>query len=113
MLLPATSSSAEAILAAAEQLRLRRLAATAAEPAARKTRKARKAAKTVRRSIRIPKSEYRQLAQLKKRLASAGVDIGKGQLLRAGLMLLSCLDFAELQAAIRDVIAPAAALKNR
>jgi len=106
---PSTPSSADAIVAATNQLRLSRLAAAPAEEPARKARKARKASRTVRRSVRIPRSEYRQLAQLKKRLARGGVGIGKGQLFRAGLMLLAGLDLSALKAAISDVLAPAAA----
>ena len=106
---PFTPSSADAILAAANQLRLSRLAAAPAEEPARKARKPRKATRTVRRSVRIPKSEFRQLAELKKRLARGGVGIGKGQLFRAGLMLLACLDLSALKVAISDVRAPVAA----
>ncbi|MCB1942441.1 MAG: hypothetical protein KDI53_10455 [Candidatus Accumulibacter sp.] len=122
MLLPATSSNAEAILAAADQLRLKRLTAmlaaklTAKAPKAsiRKARKPRKLAgsKTVRRSLRIPKSEYRQLVALRKRLAREGVGTDKGQIVRAGVMLLAHLDLSELTAAIRAITAPTAAFDN-
>jgi len=122
MLLPATSSNAEAILAAADQLRLNRLTAmlaaklTAKAPEAsiRKARKPRKLAgsKTVRRSLRIPKSEYRQLVALRKRLAREGVGTDKGQIVRAGVMLLAHLDLSELTAAIRAITAPTAAFDN-
>ncbi|WP_291987290.1 hypothetical protein [Candidatus Accumulibacter sp. ACC007] len=104
-------SSAEAILAAATELKLRRLAAL--PPALvppRKTKKVRKSARSFRCSLRIPESEYRQLIKLKKRLARRGVSSKKGQLVRAGLLLLGHIDLIDLKVAIRNVIAPAPAL---
>ncbi len=72
-------SSAEAILAAATELKLRRLAAM--PPALvppRKTKKVHKTARRFRCSLRIPESEYRQLIKLKKRLARRGVSSRRG-----------------------------------
>ena len=102
-------SSAEAILAAATELKLRRLAAM--PPALvppRKTKKVHKTARSFRCSLRIPESEYRQLIKLKKRLARRGVSSKKGQLVRAGL--LGHIDLIDLKVAIRNVIAPEPAL---
>lgn len=108
---PAKPSSAEALSAAADELKRRRAAGTATETPPPKpgrpveTGKAKKV-KTVRCSVRLPESEYRGLATLRKRLGREGVSTRKGELVRAGLMLLVVLDRTDLKAAIRDVIAP-------
>ncbi len=105
-------SSADAIKAAAHELKLRRTAETTARAPAGKARtkaeKMRKPGKpkTVRCKLRLAESEYRELGKLKKRLAREGVDTGKEQLVRAGLLLLAHLDASDLKAALRDVIAP-------
>ncbi|MCM8594003.1 hypothetical protein [Accumulibacter sp.] len=97
---PAESkANSKAIAAAARELEVRRKAATAA---------ASPPAKAVSCTVRLTTREAKQLVRLRKRLASRGVAAGKGQLLRAGLLLLANLDRAELKAAIRDVIAPEA-----
>jgi len=105
---PAKPSSAEALSAAADELKRRREVGTATEtppPRPGKTGKAKKV-KTVRCSVRLPEGEYRELAKLRKRLGREGVSTKKGELVRAGLMLLALLDRTDLNAAIRDVIAP-------
>jgi len=102
----ATLSSAEAILAAAKELKLRRLATMPPPEPLAKAKKERKPTRTVRCSLRIPQSEYRQLIKLKKRLASRGIPSKKGQLVRAGLLLLGHVDLIDLKVAIRNVIAP-------
>jgi len=109
---PSPPSSADAIKAAAHELKLRRTAETTvrapAGKAKTKTEKPRKTrkAKTVRCSVRLAESEFRELGKLKKRLARQGVETGKEQLVRAGLLLLAHLDPSDLKTAIRDVIAP-------
>ncbi|WP_028455056.1 hypothetical protein [Chitinilyticum litopenaei] len=55
--------------------------------------------KLVRDSYTIPDHEYAQLAVLKGRLLKQGAEFKKSELLRAGLLLLSTLDDAALQAA--------------
>lgn len=102
----AVLSNAEAILAAANELRLRRLAAAPSPVAVGKAKKARKATKNIRCSLRLPESEYRQLVKLKKGLESRGVSASKGQLIRAGLLLLGHVELTDLKLAIRNVIAP-------
>lgn len=105
---PAKRSNAEALSAAADELKRRRAAGTATEtppPKPGKPGKAKKI-KTVRCSVRLPEGEYRELAKLRKRLGREGVSTKKGELVRAGLMLLVLLDRTNLKAAIRDVIAP-------
>lgn len=102
---PAKRSNAEALSAAAVELKRRRAAGTATETPPPKPGKAKKV-KTVRCSVRLPEGEYRELAKLRKRLGREGVSTKKGELVRAGLMLLVLLDRTDLKAAIRDVIAP-------
>lgn len=108
---PAKRSNAEALSAAAVELKRRRAAGTATEtppPKPGKPGKPGKAkkVKTVRCSVRLPEGEYRELAKIRKRLGREGVSTKKGELVRAGLMLLVLLDRTDLKAAIRDVIAP-------
>lgn len=61
--------------------------------------KMQKKIKLVRDSFTIPANEYEQLARLKKRLAAQGIGIKKGQLLRAGLLLLAAMNDTELKTA--------------
>jgi hypothetical protein len=106
---PSPPSSADAIEAAAHELKRRRNAEATARALAGKARtKGDKPGKpkTVPCKVRLAESEYRELGKLKKRLARQGVDTGKEQLVRAGLLLLAHLDASDLKTAIRDVIAP-------
>lgn len=113
----APPSSVDAIIAAANELKLRRLAAKAAETSVPKDgrkgkksdkEKKKKQVKTVRCSLQITPDEYRDLARLKKLLGKRGINTGKRQLIRAGLLLLAHLNPTDLKAAVRDVIAPEA-----
>ena len=102
---PAILAGVDAIVAAAHQLKLLRLAsASAQKPPSAKTVKS--GAKRVRCKLRIPKGEYRELARLRKQLARQGDDVRKNEVVRAGLLLLVGLDRNELKVAIREVIAP-------
>lgn len=62
-----------------------------------------KKAKLVRDSYAMPETEYARIAELKKRLAAAGTDFKKSELLRAGLAVLVALDDAGLMAAMGRV----------
>ena len=59
--------------------------------------------KVVRDSFTIPKAEYAQIAILKKRALSLGLDIKKSELLRAGLALLTGSSDAALRKALGNV----------
>lgn len=59
-----------------------------------------KKVKLVRDSYAMPETEYARIAELKKRLAAAGTDFKKSELLRAGLAVLVALDDAGLTAAM-------------
>jgi len=59
--------------------------------------------KLVRDSFTMPDHEYRQLAELKKRLLDSGKPAKKSELLRAGIALLAALADRELVAALARV----------
>lgn len=59
--------------------------------------------KLVRDSFTFPEVEYRALAGIKKRLLAAGHEAKKGELVRAGMALLSRLDDAALVKALAEV----------
>lgn len=59
--------------------------------------------KLVRDSFTFPETEYQTLVALKKRLLASGTDVKKGELMRAGLALLSGLDDAALATAVARV----------
>lgn len=59
--------------------------------------------KVVRDSFTIPKSEYTQISELKKRAIAGGVEVKKSELIRAGLLLLSSQSDAGLSKALLAV----------
>jgi hypothetical protein len=59
--------------------------------------------KVVRDSFTIPKTEYAQIADLKKRAMGLGQEVKKSELIRAGLLLLSSHNDAELLKALAAV----------
>jgi len=108
-----TSLHAEAIVAAAHELKHRRRLAGigAASPIAKKAGKNNKAAKKVRCRIDLSKDEHRVIGKLRRQLAHKGIDASRDELIRASLRLLLNLDQTDFMAAIRDVLAPAEAPK--
>lgn len=64
--------------------------------------------KVVRDSFTIPKAEYAQLAELKKRGVKLGLEVKKSELLRAGLLLL----VSTTDAAFRKAMAQVPTLKT-
>ena len=77
-------------------------AAKAAPAAVAKPAKAIKQ-KLVRDSFTFPEAEYLTLVALKKRLLAAGTEVKKGELMRAGLALLSTLATPALASAVGRV----------
>ena len=77
-------------------------AAAAADKSAKKKDKPEKV-KVVRDSFTIPKSEYAQIAVLKKRALGLGLEAKKSELIRAGLLLLSQAADAALSKALGNV----------
>ena len=59
--------------------------------------------KVVRDSFTIPKTEYAQIAALKKRALSLGIEIKKSELIRAGLAQLTAASDAALRKALGNV----------
>jgi hypothetical protein len=57
----------------------------------------------VRVKISVFKDEYAQLVDLQQRLAAQGVSVKKGELLRAGLLLLATLDDGDFNEALARV----------
>ena len=77
-------------------------APAAADKTARKKDKPEKV-KVVRDSFTIPKTEYAQIAALKKRAMSLGIEAKKSELIRAGLLLLSHASDTALGKALGNV----------
>jgi hypothetical protein len=67
--------------------------------------KKRKAGKTkvIRDSFSFPESDYVKISQLKKSCLAAGAHVKKGEILRAGLHLLSKLSLTELTQVVEQV----------
>lgn len=59
--------------------------------------------KLVRDSFTFPETDYAQIATLKQRALSAGRDVKKTEVLRAGLALLSSLSDADLLSALDGI----------
>lgn len=85
-------------------------AAQAAAPVQQKTAKAvtapvtkEKKVKVVRDSFTIPKNEFNQLADMKKKALGLGLEIKKSELIRAGLMLLNTASDVAFKKALANV----------
>lgn len=59
--------------------------------------------KAVRDSFTMPKSDYALIAEIKQRCLAAGVQIKKGEVLRAGLQRLAASSAEQLMAAVSAV----------
>jgi len=102
-----TSRNADVIAAAADELKRRRLAATAVASSPSKGRKRGKGEVAARTSCKLwlTRKDYRQLRQLKQRLAAAGIRASRPALVRAGLLMLTDLDRDAFVQALRAMIA--------
>ncbi len=60
-------------------------------------------AKVIRDSFSFPEQDYLKISELKKTCLAAGIHVKKGEILRAGLHLLSKLSLAELKQAVEQV----------
>ena len=69
------------------------------EPKKRKTTKT----KVIRDSFSFPEQDYRKISELKKTCLAAGVQVKKGEILRAGLNLLTKLNLSELTQVIEQI----------
>ena len=59
--------------------------------------------KVVRDSFTIPKTEFTQIAEMKKRAMALGVEVKKSELIRAGLQLMTGLQDAAFKKALAAV----------
>ena len=57
----------------------------------------------MRDSFTFPESEHKRLVELKKRVIALGVEVKKGELVRAALEMLASLDSQKLLRAIATV----------
>lgn len=71
-----------------------------AEKASKVKKQAPKKPKLVRDSFTIPETDYALFASLKQRALAAGIDVKKGEILRAAVATLATLEDAELVKAI-------------
>jgi hypothetical protein len=60
-------------------------------------------AKVIRDSFSFPEQDYLKISELKKTCLAAGVHVKKGEILRAGLHLLTQLNLTELKQAVEKV----------
>ncbi|MGV0960964.1 MAG: hypothetical protein ACOYB1_14130 [Limnohabitans sp.] len=86
-----------------------RVKLTPSSPATDKTQSAKskvvkeKKVKVVRDSFTIPKTEFTQIAEMKKRAMMLGVEVKKSELIRAGLQLISGLPDTAFKKALAGV----------
>jgi hypothetical protein len=59
--------------------------------------------KVIRDSFSFPEHDYLKISELKKTCLAAGIHVKKGEILRAGLNLLSKLNLVELKQAVEQV----------
>ena len=59
--------------------------------------------KVIRDSFSFPEHDYLKISELKKTCLAAGIHVKKGEILRAGLYLLSKLNLVELKQAVEQV----------
>jgi hypothetical protein len=72
-----------------------------ANPSTKKSKSGK--AKVIRDSFSFPKQDYQKISDLKKTCLEAGIHVKKGEVLRAGLNLLTKLNLEELKAAMDQV----------
>jgi hypothetical protein len=60
-------------------------------------------AKVIRDSFSFPEQDYLKISELKKTCLAEGLHVKKGEILRAGLLMLTKLNLAELKQAIEQV----------
>jgi predicted translin family RNA/ssDNA-binding protein len=60
-------------------------------------------AKVIRDSFSFPEQDYLKISELKKTCLAAGIHVKKGEILRAGLHLLTKLNLAELKQVVEQV----------
>ena len=99
-LTPATKTPAKPVKKTPEAAKEKVAEAPKVEKAAKVKKQAPKKPKLVRDSFTIPETDYALFATLKQRGLSAGIEVKKGEILRAALIALAKLEDAELIKAI-------------
>ena len=74
---------------------------TETNPPAKKSKLAK--TKVIRDSFSFPEQDYLKISELKKTCLAAGIHVKKGEILRAGLHLLTQLNLDELKTAVDQV----------
>lgn len=97
---PATTTPAKPVKKAPAAAKEKVAEAPKAEKSPKVKKQAPKKPKLVRDSFTIPETDYALFATLKQRALSAGVEVKKGEILRAALVALAKLDDVELVKAI-------------
>ncbi|MDD5460249.1 MAG: hypothetical protein PHG00_01235 [Methylococcales bacterium] len=59
--------------------------------------------KVIRDSFSFPEQDYLKISEIKKNCLAEGIHVKKGEILRAGLLLLTKLSLAELKQAVKQV----------
>jgi flagellar basal body-associated protein FliL len=59
--------------------------------------------KVIRDSFSFPEQDYIKISELKKSCLTNGIHVKKSEILRAGLLLLSQLNFSELKLAVEKI----------
>jgi hypothetical protein len=99
-----TKTTAPASVKPISKTRVKPAKPAVSAPAAPKAKPVKeKKVKVVRDSFTIPKSEFTQIADMKKRAMALGVDIKKSELIRAGLQAIFALSDAGFKKALSAV----------
>ena len=72
-----------------------------ANPSAKKNKIVK--AKVIRDSFSFPEQDYLKISELKKTCLEAGIHVKKSEILRAGLLLLTKLNLAEIKQVVEQV----------
>jgi hypothetical protein len=72
-----------------------------ANPSAKKSKIVK--AKVIRDSFSFPEQDYLKISELKKTCLEAGIHVKKSEILRAGLLLLTKLNLAEIKQVVEQV----------
>ena len=99
-----TKTTAPASVKSTSKASIKPVKPAVSAPAAPKAKPAKeKKVKVVRDSFTIPKSEFTQIADMKKRALALGVDIKKSELIRAGLQAIYAMSDASFKKALSAV----------
>jgi hypothetical protein len=98
---PSKKSLAAESTEATETKKIDETVEAATNPPAKKSKIAK--TKVIRDSFSFPEQDYLKISELKKTCLAAGIHVKKGEILRAGLHLLTQLNLTELKQAVEKV----------